>query len=439
MKGGAKANADSQAEEQHWLQSSTLYQVGSVSPEGRRPPAEGQNLLLALSPEATQAAFEGQQHEWQAPADQAASKEAPLTDPPSAVWPATQRLERSGSSRLHLAPMEIPDDHVLHNIGPKQAMVQDTPPPDTYTDSVVPDGLPLNSNQLRSQSSIPAIPLEGHKPHHQSVLQGAVARNQAAVAAHRARLHLKIDSPADTAGSAQHADAAGRHGWAVPLKKYTTPVTPRGLASQRSSLDTGRPACPLSRLSSVTSSTELHNSFASGLGSPSHRPPPRRFGSAAFSSSLDTNHMAFLQSAAQTDAGHLSPEPWPPQPPLRHGRSVATTVNEGYAVRHSLDMGQPLSPGLGGRATSPLIRGASVTIAQIMKQNSRLPPLEHAPLPSPRPKALLPLRYDSVTPLLPCRYDCSICSTCVARHNVRWLDATRLSRRDCLCVLIRAL
>lgn len=417
MKDGAEANADSQAEVQHWLQSSTLYPVGSVSPEGRRPPAEGQNLLVALSPEATQAAFEGQQHEWQAPADQAASKGAPLTDPSSAVWPATQGLEHSGSSRLHLAPMEMPDDHVLQNTGPKQAMVDDTPPPGTFADSVASDGPQLASNQLQSWSSIPAIPLEGHKPHHQSVLQGAMARNQAAVAAHRARLHLKVDSPAGIAGSAQHADAAGRHGWAVPVKKDTTPVTPRGLASQRSSLDTGRPASPLSRLSSVTSSTELHNSFASGLGSPSHRPPPRRFGSAAFSSSLDTNHMGLLQSAAQTDAGHLSPAPWPPHTPLRHGRSVATTRKEGFAVRHSLDMGQPLSlPGSGGRATSPLIRGASVTIAQIMKQNSRLPPLEHAPLPSPR--ALLPLRYDSVTPLLPFRYDCSICSTLVARPDV---------------------
>lgn len=385
--------AEAPAVVQQWLDSSTVPQSDHLLPEADKARAEDQMLpdvhspQMELGPEGrNHVAGLVQQYE-QLGSDQAATQQTG-TDSASAVWPVAQQLDRPVSGRPRLAPLHIFEDLVFDSTGPEQATADVTTPDGTTLDGTTPDAPLLTSAKLQPASSLATIPGSITIPstprsHHQPLLQGAVARNQAAVAAHRARLHLNEHSLAGTAGSAQHEDAAARHGWAVPLKKNATPATPRALATQRSSLDTGRPASPLSRLSSVTSSSGVRKSLDASLASPSPRPPLRRFGSVA------TPSLA---------AGQLSP---PGSAPLRRGVSVATPRKaEGTPQRHSLDTGGPLPPVSGQRLSPPLVRGTSVTIAEIMKQNSRLPPLDYVLPPSPGLKPLPSLRFDSSSHIL---------------------------------------
>ncbi|KAL0034091.1 hypothetical protein WJX79_008239 [Trebouxia sp. C0005] len=95
-----------------------------------------------------------------------------------------------------------------------------------------------------------------------------------------------------------------------------------------------------------------------------------------------------LQPAPSTIPGRSAP--------LRRGVSVATPRKTvGTLHRHSLDTGAPLPPVQGQRLSPALVRGTSVTIAEIMKQNSRLPPLDHVLPPSPVRKPLPLLRRGS--------------------------------------------
>ncbi len=399
-----------QAVVQQWLDAGDVPQADMVLPEADKARAEGQMLLNMPSPLAESEGPEGrnhvavlvQQYE-QMSSDPAAAQQA-VTEFASAVWPIAQQPDRPVSGRPRLALLELPEGLVLHSAGPEQATADVTTPDGTILDVTTPDSTTLDGTTPDGTTpSAPLLTLAKLQPapsmatlpgstaiestpssHHQPLLQGAAARNQAAVAAHRARLHLNEHSLAASAGSAQHEGAAARHGWAVPLKKNATPATPRALATQRSSLDTGRPASPLSRLRSVTSSSEVRRSLDASLASP--RPPLRRFGSVATPSSL---------AAGQHSA--------PGSAPLRRGVSVATPRKaRGTPQRHSLDTGGSMSPVSGQRLSPFLVRGASVTIAEIMKQNSRLPPLDHVLPPSPGLKPLPPLRFDSSSQVLCC-------------------------------------
>ena len=387
--------AEAQAVVQQWLDASSVLQSDNVLPEADKARAEGQMLPDVPSPLAELDSLETrihvaalvQQYE-QLGSDQAATQQT-VADLASAVWPVAQQSDRPVSGRPRLAPLQIPEGLVLHSTGPEEATADVTTPDGTTPDGTTPGAPLLTSAKLQPAPSLATIPgsnaiTSTPRSHHQPLLQGAVARNQAAVAAHRARLHLNEHSLAASAGSPQHEGAAVRHGWAVPVKKNATPATPRALATQRSSLDTGRPASPLSRLSSFTSSSEVRRTLDASLGSPSPRPPLRRFGSVATPSSLA--------------AGSLSP---PGSAPLRRGVSVATPRKAGGTLhRQSLDTGGPLPPVQGQRLSPPLVRGTSVTIAEIMKQNSRLPPLDHVLPPSPVLKPLPTLRFDSSSQFL---------------------------------------
>ena len=369
-------------------------------PEAYKAKAEGQMLPDLPSPLAgpegrNHVAVLVQQYE-QLGSDPAAAQQTE-EDFASAVWPIAQLSDRPMSGRPRLAILQIPEGLVLHSAGPEQATADATTPDGTTSDGTTSDGttpdgttpdgitpgaLLLTSAKLQPAPSMATIPGSTPRSHHQPLLHGAVARNQAAVAAHRARLHLYEHSLAASAGSAQHEGAAAHHGWAVPLKKNAASVTPRALATQRSSLDTGRPASPLSRLISVTSSSGVRRSLDASLASP--RPPLRRFGSVATPSSLA--------------AGQRSP---PGSAPLRRGVSVATPRKIwGTPQRHSLDTGGHLFPAQAHRLSPPLVRGNSMIIAEIMKQNSRLPPLDHVLPPSPGLLPLPPLRFDSYLHIL---------------------------------------
>ena len=384
---------ETQAVVQQWLNASSVPRADTLLPEADKAKAEGQMLLDVPSPLAESEGSEGrnhvaalvQQYE-QLGSDQAAAQQT-MTDFAPAVWPLAQQTNRPVSGRPRLAPLQIPEGLVQHSTGYEQATADVTSLDGTTPDGTTPGAPLLTSAKLQAAPSMVTVPgsstITGTpRSHHQPLLHGAVARNQAAVAAHRARLHL--NSLAGSAGSAQHEGAAAHHGWAVPLKNYATPATPSALATQRSSLDTGWPASPLGRLSSVTSTSGVRRSLDASSGSRSPRPPLRRFGSVATPSSLA--------------AGQLLP-PW--SAPLRRGVSVATPRNiGGTPQRHSLDSGGPLSPVLGQGLSPLLVRGTSVTIAEIMRQNSRLPPLDHVLPPSPGLKPLPILRSDSASRFL---------------------------------------
>ena len=376
--------AEPHAAVSQWLDATeSNNQQGTMLTEADKAASEGHNLEVSQAVGADQTSPGGQsqvaslvQQYEQLGADQPASQQAPLIDFTSAVWPEAQQLEQLTSSRPRLAPLDIPDGLVLHTTAPSDRAADGRTPLGTTLDSPS-----ITPTPLQPQPSSPTLPLATPRAQYHLVLQGAAARSQAAVAAHRARLHLNEHS---TAGSAQREDAVdARHGWAAPVKKSTTPVTPRPLSTQRSSLDTGRPVSPLSRLSSPTAPSHVRKSLDTGLGSPSPKAPLRRFGSVAVPSTLDNGRLSMPGSAPRT--------------PLRRGGSVATPQRGAYPQRHSVDMGRPESS-VSGRPVSPsLARGGSVTIAQIMKQNSRLPPLDHAPVSpaSPGAKSLPPLRYYS--------------------------------------------
>jgi hypothetical protein len=394
--------AEPQAVVQQWLDASSVLQADMLLPEADKARAEGQMLPDLPSPLAEPAGSEERNHvaalvqQYEQLGSDPAAPQQTVADFASAVWPNAQQSDRPVSGRPRLAFLQIPEGLVLHSTGPEQATADVTTPDGTTLDGTSPDGTApdgttpdgttpgaplLSSAKLQPAPSMATIPesttiASTPRSHHQPLLQGAAARNQAAVAAHRARLHLNEHSLACSAGSAQHEGDAAHHGWAVPLKKNATSATPRALATQRSSLDTGRPASPLSRLSSVTSTSGVRRSLDASLASP--RPPLRRFGSVATPSSLA--------------AGQRSP---PGSAPLRRGGSVATPRKTGGTLhRHSLDTGGSLSPVLSQRLSPPLVRGASVTIAEIMKQNSRLLPLDHVLPLSPGLKPLPPLRFD---------------------------------------------
>ena len=391
---------ETQAVVQQWLDAGVVPQADMLLPEADKARAERQMLLDVPSPLAEPEAFEGRNHvavlvqQYEQLGSDPAATQQNVTDFASAVWPVAQQPDHPVSGRPRLALLELPEGLVLHSTGPEQAIADVTSPDGTTPDGTTPGAPLLTPAKLQPAPSMATIPgrsttASSPRSHHQPLLQGAAARNQAAVAAHRARLHLNEHSLAGSAGSAQHEGADAHHGWAVPLKKNASPGTPRALATQRSSLETGQPASPLSRLSSVTNSSGVHRSLDASLASP--RPPLRRFGSVATLSSLA--------------AGQRSP---PGFAPLRRGVSVSPPRKaKGTPQRHSLDTGGPLFPVQGQRLSPPLVRGNSVTIAEIMKQNSRLPPLDHVlpsldqvlP-PSPGLKPLPPLRFDTPSHIL---------------------------------------
>lgn len=252
--------------------------------------------------------------------DQPAAAQPSLTEPVSGTQSALTRI----ASKPRLAPLQIDSDPLMPGDEADLDMGGDVPLHDNSPDT----------GEVDVQPRVPDTPARTPRAHRDSALQGATARNQAAIAAHRARLHMK-----------EHG--AAEHGWATPARKALVPSSPRGEASQRSS------------------------SPRAGSAVASPRPPLTRFGSVASPSNLRS-------------AQSLSPAAMP-RAVLGRGGSVALPSTLRHAQRPGLS--------LRAKSSSPTLqRGASVTVAQIMKQNSRLPPLDLFPsVPSSPRSALRPL------------------------------------------------
>lgn len=250
--------------------------------------------------------------------DQPAATQPSVTEPVSGKQSALSRI----ASKPRLAPLQIDSDPLTPGDEADLDMGGDVPLHDTS----------LDTGEVGVQLRVPDTPARTPRAHRDSALQGATARNQAAVAAHRARLHMK-----------EHGTA--EHGWATPARKALAPSSPRESASQRSSP-------------------------GSAVASP--RPPLTRFGSVASPSNLRS-------------AQSLSPAAMPSRV-LGRGGSVA--------LPSTLRQAQRPGPSPRAKSSSPTLqrglqRGASVTVAQIMKQNSRLPPLDLVPSAPNSPRSAL--------------------------------------------------
>ena len=280
---------------------------------------------------------------------------APPAEPP--VFSVPQQLS---PRRLH--PLQIDDDLVLHTAMPAVQAV-----------TAAPTFMPARGKSLdtaaasrsaavsgQAQQNTPAI---APTAFHQSALQGASARNQAAVAAHRARLkeHFLASAP---------DSAAARHGWAQPVKKSAASAGPTPAAPQRSSLQ-GYLHSPSGRTSTPAASS---------------RPPGPSM--TCFS----------LHSARSLSPPVTSGVPQTSQ----RGETVALPATSIQSQRRSLALAQgwPLSTVTADSMSPNLQRHGSqaVTIAEIMQQNGRLLPL------SPTPSAPVSLSASSaLSPLPPLR------------------------------------
>lgn len=259
--------------------------------------------------------------------------EAGATDQPAAaprssltvLTSAEQPVPIQPTSRSRLAPLQIDSDPLMPG--------DDEADHDTFAN--VSEYSP-DTGEARGQPSMPGTAAMTPRARHASALQGATARNQAAIAAHRARLNLKEHS---TASGPEH------------VRKASALASPSASAAQRSSSPRA----------------------GSSAGSP--RPSLTRFGSVASPSSLRS-------------AQSLSPAA-APRTVLGRGGSVALPSSRRQA-QHALS--SPRAKSSSPTLQRGLHRGASVTVAQIMKQNSRLPPLDVVPsAPSSPSSALRPL------------------------------------------------
>ena len=134
------------------------------------------------------------QHFEALPIDQPAAPQPPLTELASAEPAAPIQPARLLANRLRLAPLQIDDDLALNaDSEAAAAAVPDT----SYSPGTDESGV---------QPSMPGTAATTPTARYQSALQGATARNQAAIAAHRARLHLKEHSAAG--GTRQHGSVA---------------------------------------------------------------------------------------------------------------------------------------------------------------------------------------------------------------------------------------
>ena len=293
---------------------------------------------------------------------QSAAVQPPWIDFLSAEW---SEPDRPTSRRPRLTPLLIDDDLVLHTAMPAMDAADEVSmhvrPGSSSPGAVL--------QAIESLHSMPSAVVATPRARHQSAVQDATARNQAAIAAHRAR--LKEHSTASTPHS-----AAARHGWATPFRKAVAPFSPAA-TPRRISLHAA-PQSP-SRVRSPTAGSPMASPRASLV----------RFGSLVAPGSL--------RSAKS------------PPVALRRGGSVLIPSSSSETQRRTLDLaqGHRLSPSRGKSVSPMLQRGASATVAAIMKQNSRLPPLDLVPAsPSPMsPRSTLrtlpPLRRGSsmVTPV----------------------------------------
>ena len=375
------AAAELQGDVEQWLASSGHDQQASTAPEMPATAVEASGSSPSVACLVQQ--FEA------LPADQPTAAQPPLTELTATDIPAPIQPAKLLANRLRLTPLRIDDDVGMP--GDEE---------DTESAAVLPDwDYEPSPIEVGLQPSVPGTAATTPRARHQSALQGATARNQAAVKAHRARLHMKEHSAAG--GTPQHDSAAVPHAWAgTPGKKAAAPASPRPAAPQRS-LQAGS-AIP----TGVDSST-----IASDPATEPPRPPLNSFGSVASPSSLRSAQSLSPAAAPRTalrrggsgafPSTHTqaqSPRAQSAPPPTLHNEgsvTVAQIMNQNSGLQRgcSVTVAQIMNQNSG------LQRGGSVTGAQIMKQNSRLPPLDHAPSaqssPSPTRRPLPLLRRGS--------------------------------------------
>ena len=331
------APAQPQGYVEHWLASSMGDQQQNQTPDTEAAADAGSGAGPSVASLV--------QHFEALPTDQSAAVQPPLIELAAAEEPiCLTQPARSLANKLRLAPLQIDDDLIL----PEEA--------DSEAAAAAPEsGHSPETAEVGLQTRLLGTAVVTPRARRQSALQGAAARNQAAIATHRARLHMKEQHSA--AGAAQH-------GWATPVRKTLVPASPRSPATQRSSLTAG-----LLSPAGVRSSPPVPDPATK-----SPRPALTRFGSVANPSKL--------QSAQSLSPGVT----------IRRGGSAA--------FPSPLNQKQRPLPSPRAKLSSPTLqRGGSVTIAQIMKQNSRLPPLNLVPSAPSSPRSSLqplpPLRRGS--------------------------------------------
>ena len=282
---------------------------------------------------------------------------SPLSSPTAAAEEALKLPQ----TRLRLAPLDIPD-------------------PDSPE-----DGRPQGSTSIHALPSASATP---HKRQHQL---GAAARNQAAIAAHAARLHQKDQlrgKPVRGFGSsaAGHAEPSPRRGWASPLpgKFGAWHGTAHKAADQAAAHEDGDGGTPVQRmagsisrlpaLASTNSTLQQAFSVAAALSqtatlqSPGPRAPLRRFGSVVPAAASPRTSLGDTQPAAAHPAPAVTiaqimyqnsgglPSAAAHNPAARLPALAQTALRRGASVAapaRSLDMAPTSS-------SSPLRRGSSV-------------------------------------------------------------------------------
>ena len=336
------APAHPQGHVEHWLASSIGDQQQNRTPDTKAAADAGSSVGPSVASLV--------QHFEALPTDQSAAVQPPLTELAAADEPVClTQPARLLANNLRLAPLQIEDNLVL----PEEA--------DSEAAAAVPEsGHSPEAAKVGLQPSLLGTAVATPRARRQSALQGAAARNQAAIATHRARLHMQEQHSA--AGAAQH-------GWTTPVSKTLAPASPRSPATQRSSLVAG-----LLSPAGVRSSTPLPDPAAK-----SPRPTLTRFGSVATPSKL------------------RSPQSISPGMTLQQGGSAA--------FPSTLKQKQRPLPSPRAKSSSPTLqRGGSVTIAQIMQQNSRLPPLDLVPSAPSSP-------HSPLQPLPPLRRGSSVAGT----------------------------
>ena len=218
---------------------------------------------------------------------------------------------------------------------------------------------------------------------------GLAARHEAALAAHKARLHLKAQHKAQSGQRASASQQSAQH--AMPqhssLKTAATPAVAKSdtSSSSHSVVDL---APERSSLSSVWASLMRHG--------PQNRVADLSTASSA-ASKLEASRSTSVDqalirqgTAAAVSVNGLVAASSRSQPALASPKSAPPPVTIADIMRQGSVTAETVHSGVSPSSASPRPRrqAAAMTVADIMRQNSKLPPLEPAPVSPSRRSSL---------------------------------------------------
>lgn len=286
---------------EHWLAFSMGDQQQNQTSDTEAAAAAGSSAGLSVASLV--------QHFEALPTGQPAAAQPPLTEPPSAEEPVClTQPARPLANRLRLAPLQVDRDVVL----PEEA--------DSEAAAAVPDSGPETA-EVGLQPSLRGTAVATPKACRQSALQGAAARNQAAIATHRARQE-------------QHSAAGGpQHGWTTPITKTLLPASPRSPATQPSSLTIRRGGS-----AAFPSALNLKHRLLPSPRAMSSSPTLQRGGSVTVAQIMKQNSrlppLDLVPSAPSSPHSALRP-----LPPLRRGSLVAGSSGLPLALQRGASLG----------------------------------------------------------------------------------------------------